>query len=202
MKPLNRILILIVAVVCWSFSYSQTAYITTGDPQITIEGTSNVHDWEETVKTLNGSGTITWNSDGSFNLTSLLIKIDCKAIKSSHGSIMDNKTYDALKADKFPTITYKLTAPLVNVKPSASGIIINAVGQITIAGVTKSVTMQVKVIGTPGGQLLFEGTKVFTMTDFGVSPPTAFMGAMKVGDNVTVKFKANFSKAQASTQIN
>jgi polyisoprenoid-binding protein YceI len=202
MKPISRILIIITILVSWSISHAQTAYVTAGDPEIIIEGTSNVHDWEEKVETLNGSGTITWNTDGSFNLTALFIKVDCKAIKSSHGSIMDGKTYDALKADKFPTITYKLTTPLTNIKPSASGITITTDGQITIAGVTKPISMQVVVIGNSGGQLLFQGTKIIKMTDFGVSPPTAFMGAMKVGDNVTLKFKANFSKAQTSTQIN
>jgi len=193
---------MIIAAVSWSFSYSQTAYVIAGNPEIIINGTSNVHDWEEKVETLNGNGMITWNTDGSFNLSSLIIKIDCKAIKSSHGSLMDGKTYDALKADKFPTIIYKLTTPLVNIKPSAIGITVNTVGQITIAGVTKFISMQVRIIGSASGQLLFEGTKTIKMTDFGVSAPTAFMGAMKVGDEVTLTFKTNFSKTQTSSQIN
>lgn len=192
----------LVAVASWSFSHSQTAYVTTGAPEITIGGTSNVHDWEEKVEKMDGSGTITWNTDGSFNLSSLFIKIDCKSIKSSHGSIMNNKTYDALNAEKFPTITYKLTTPLINLKPSASGITITTVGQITVAGVTRPLTMEVTVMRDSGGQLLFAGITTLKMTDFGVSPPTAFMGAMKVGDSVTIKFKTNFSKAQISTQIN
>jgi hypothetical protein len=62
--------------------------------------------------------------------------------------------------------------------------------------------MQVKVIGNAEGQLIFEGIKVIKMTDFGISPPTAFMGAMKVGADVTVKFRVNFYKSQASSQIN
>jgi len=193
---------MIAAVISWTVSHSQTAYVTVGAPEIIIAGTSNVHDWEEKVETLNGSGMITWNADGSFNLSSLIIKIDCKAIKSSHGSLMDGKTYDALKADKFPTIIYKLTTPLINIKPSASGITVNTVGQITIAGVTKPISMQVRIIGSSSGQLVFEGTKMIKMSDFGVSPPTAFMGAMKVGDTVTLTFKTNFSKTQISSQIN
>jgi len=193
---------MLVAVVSWNLSNSQTAYVTTGAPEITIGGTSNVHDWEEKVDKLNGSGMITWNTDGSFNLTSLLIKVDCKSIKSSHGSIMNNKTYDALNAEKFPTITYKMTTPLINLKPSASGITITTVGQITVAGVTRPLTMEVTVMRDSGGQLLFAGITTLKMSDFGISPPTAFMGAMKVGNSVTIKFKTNFSKAQISTQIN
>lgn len=196
MKTISRILMIVASVITWTVSYSQTAYVSTGDPEITIGGTSNVHDWEEKVGKLSGSGMVSWNTDGSFNLTALLIKIDCKAIKSTHGNIMDNKTYDALKAEKFPTITYKLTTPLLNAKPSATATMVTAVGQITIAGVTKPITLQVKVIVGSDGQLLFEGSKTVKMTDFGISPPTAFMGAMKVGDDVNLKFKTAFSKAQ------
>jgi polyisoprenoid-binding protein YceI len=202
MKPISRILMITIIVAFWSYAHSQTTYVTAGNQEIIIAGTSNVHDWEEKAETFGGAGMITWNADGSFNLSSLLVKIDCKAIKSSHGSIMDGKTYDALNADKFPTITYKLTTALMNITSSASGITINTVGQITIAGVTKPISMQVRVTANSGGQLLFEGTKAIKMSDFGVSPPTAFLGAMKVGDDVTLKFKASFSKGQANAQLN
>lgn len=193
---------MIAAVCSWNFSHSQTAYVTAGIPEITIGGTSNVHDWEEKAETSNGTGMISWNTDGSFNLLSLLIKIDCQSIKSSHGALMNGKTYDALKADQFPSISYKLTTPLINIKPLASGITVNTEGQITIAGITKTISMQVKILGSSTGQLLFEGTKTISMTEFKVKPPTAFMGAIKVGDNVTVKFKANFTRAITNTQIN
>jgi polyisoprenoid-binding protein YceI len=203
MKTISRILIMMfIAVTSLSFSQAQTAYVSSGDPEVTIEGTSNVHDWEEKVETLNGSGMITWNTDGSFNISSVLIKVDCKAIKSTHGSMMDGKTYDALKADKFPTITYKLTTPLVNIKPSPSGIMVNTAGDVTIAGITKPMTMQVKIIGSSSGPISFEGSKTINMTEFKVIPPTALLGAIKVGDVVTVKFKTNFSKSSTNIKIN
>src|SRR3954452_25020157 len=106
MKPVTSILALFI-LISTGKSFAQT-YSFAGTPEITIAGTSNVHDWDEKVESINGNSLITWNTDGSFNITSLIIKIDCKSIKSSHGSIMDNKTYDALKAEKFPVITYKL----------------------------------------------------------------------------------------------
>ena len=31
------------------------------------------------------------------------------------------------------------------------------------------------------------------MTDFGIDPPTAMMGAMKVGNDITIKFKLNYT---------
>jgi len=198
MKTISSILTLLTLLIS-AYSFSQNTYTIGGKTEITIAGTSNVHDWDEKAEAMTGSGGVTWNTDGTFNLTSLFIRIECKAIKSTHGSIMDNKTYDALKADKYPSITYKLTTPLNNIKPSATGTTISTTGDITIAGVTKTITMQVKITGTSNGLLSFEGTKGLKMSDFGVSPPTAFMGAMKVGDGVVVTFKTGFVKVAGNT---
>ena len=41
---------------------------------VTINGTSNLHDWDETVGTVTGDGIVTWNTDGSFDLEAMNIK--------------------------------------------------------------------------------------------------------------------------------
>lgn len=169
--------------------FAQTNYVIAPAHSFVIKGTSNVHDWEESVEKLSGSGSFTINDDGSMTILSLQVTIQCRDIKSTHGSIMDNKTYDALKAEKNPTITYKLTAPVSNFNPSAAGTTIIAKGQVTIAGVSKTIDLQVKAYSGSGGSFIFEGSKTLKMSDFGVSAPTAFMGAMKVGDEVVLKFK-------------
>ncbi len=40
---------------------------------VSIHGTSNLHDWDETVGTVTGDGVVTWNTDGSFDLGALNI---------------------------------------------------------------------------------------------------------------------------------
>lgn len=133
---------------------------------------------------------IQWNTDGSFNVLALDLNIDVKSIKSTKGSIMDNKTYEALRADDNPTIAFKLTSVLSNVKPGAT---ISARGDLKIAGVSKPVDLQVKVGGN-NTTLVFEGAKKINMKEWNVSPPTAFMGAMKVGESVDLKFKSSYTK--------
>lgn len=169
---------------------AQSTYVIAPSAEFTIKGTSNVHDWDESIQRATGNGSFSMNDDGSMNILSVQVTIQCKDIKSTHGSIMDNKTYEALKAEKNPTITYKLLSPVNNINPSTAGTSIMAKGQVTIAGVTKPIDLQVKILSGSAGSLIFEGSKTLKMTDFGVSPPTAFMGAMKVGDEVVVKFKA------------
>lgn len=169
---------------------AQDIYGLAGDFSIQISGTSNVHDWEETASKATGQARIQWNTDGSFNVLALDLNIDVKSIKSTKGSIMDNKTYEALKADDNPTIVFKITSVLSNVKPGAT---ISARGDLKIAGVSKPVDLQVKVGGN-NTTLVFEGAKKINMKEWNVSPPTAFMGAMKVGESVDLKFKSSYTK--------
>jgi phosphomannomutase len=51
----------------------------------------------------------------------------------------------------------------------------------------------VKVTGN-NDKLFFDGSKILNMKEFQISPPTAFMGAMKVGEQVTIKFKTAYTK--------
>jgi len=168
----------------------QDIYVGGSDLNLTISGTSNVHDWEETVGKLTGQAKISWNADGSFTLQYLDFSIDVQSIKSTKGGMMDDKTYDALKEEANPTITFKLTSPISNATP---GTTISAKGDLKVAGITKPVTLQVKVTGN-NSKLVFEGTKALNMKEYGISPPTAFMGAMKVGEQVTIKFKTAYTK--------
>ncbi|MEP7127266.1 MAG: YceI family protein [Chitinophagales bacterium] len=174
--------------------HAQTNYVFSPNHEFEIKGTSNVHDWEESVEKINGNGSFVINPNGSISILSVVFKVECKDIKSTHGSIMDSKTYDALKAEKNPLITYKLLSQLNNVMPSTTGTTVIAKGQLTIAGVTKPIDLQVKVSVKADGSISFEGTKTIKMTDFDISPPTAFMGAMKVGDEVVLNFKTVMQK--------
>lgn len=72
---------------------AQNQYTLGSDHKITINGSSNVHDWEETAQTATGDASVIWNTDGSFVIKSFNLKVSVKSIKSDKGSVMDNKTY-------------------------------------------------------------------------------------------------------------
>lgn len=169
----------------------QNQYTLASDHKITIQGTSNVHDWEEVAQTASGDGVVQWNQDATFNIQKLNLKVTVKSLKSDKGSIMDNKTYDALKGDEHPYITFKLSSIKSMVK-SGTGYTVKVNGDLTIAGVTKNVDINGTVYVKENGKLYIETSKSIKMTDFGIDPPTAMMGAMTVGNEITIKFKLNF----------
>jgi polyisoprenoid-binding protein YceI len=55
-------------------------------------------------------------------------------------------------------------------------------------GTKKPVTLQLD--GRPNGNgFEFRGTHQLKMSDFNMRPPTAMMGAVRTGDEVTISFK-------------
>ena len=78
------------------------------DYAVTIDGTSNLHSWDEKVGTVTGTGAITPNSDGSYDIDALNLVMLVHSIKSDMGPAMNNNTYKALKGDAHPEITFAL----------------------------------------------------------------------------------------------
>jgi polyisoprenoid-binding protein YceI len=156
-----------------------------------INGTSNLHDWDEKVETVTGNGIIDWNTDGTFNVAALNINLTVRSIKSTKGSVMNNNTYKALKADAHPYIVFTLTAPVKSV--AANGETVTAKINLSIAGVTKTVNMSVKAASRGRGNITFEGSQTIKMTDYGITPPRALLGTLKTGNEITIHFKTNFA---------
>jgi len=162
---------------------------------VTIHGTSNLHDWDETVGTVTGNGVVDWNTDGSFDLGTMNIKMEVHSIKSTEGSAMNNNTYKALKADNAPEIIFALITPVKSIPAGGSGHDIAAKVNLTIAGETKAIDMTVSAIAQGQGSITFEGSKTIKMTDYGIKPPVALFGTMKTGDEITIHFKTVFVKS-------
>jgi polyisoprenoid-binding protein YceI len=102
----------------------------------------------------------------------------------------------ALKADKHPVITFKLTGYAVD--PAAAGVAIKPSGTVTVAGVEKPVDMVLEV-KEAAGALQVRGTRDLLMTDFGIKPPTMFMGMLKTDDKVTIKFELQLALASKAS---
>ncbi|MBL7775257.1 MAG: YceI family protein [Saprospiraceae bacterium] len=154
---------------------------------LTIKGTSNLHDWESQAKEMRASGAFTVDAGVLQAISSLSVDIPVKSIKSAKGSIMDNKTYSALKANKYATITFKLDKATVTRKGDRYDV--SASGQLSIAGVTNKVSLAVQGRTAADGTLSFNGSYKLKMTDYGIDPPTALLGTMTTGDEVEIVFK-------------
>ena len=159
------------------FGFVNAQNITGKSTKIAVDGTSPMHDWTMTSSSANFSGTINGNA-----ITNVKFSMPVKNLKSTKGKMMDNKAYDALKADKAPNISFTATSLSVG-----KG---NLAGKLTIAGVTKDVSFPVNVVKN-GASYNITGTENLKLSDFGMERP-GFMG-VKTGDaiKVTVNIVAN-----------
>ncbi len=161
---------------------------------ITVNGKSNVHDWEMTSTGIESQGTFKFNSkDELIGLSGFNFSVVAKSLKSGKSS-MDNRTYKSINADQFPKISYKLTFAEVTMV-QANKYAIQTTGVLTIAGKTQSISMKVMALVNADQTISCHGTEKLMLTDYGIEPPSFMLGAMKVGNDLVIKFDLNYTKA-------
>lgn len=169
--------------------------VSSGDADIKVLGTSNLHNWTMEAKDIACSANFDFlpgNNSEPQSLTSLSLSVLVRNLKSGESS-MDSKAYSALKADKFSSIVFVLTSATI-VPSSKNQFQVNASGNLTIAGVTKPVSMEVNGLVNPDGTITCTGSEKVKMTDYQVKPPVFMLGALKTGDGLTINFTVVFKK--------
>lgn len=164
-----------------SVTTAQTLKINAQSSTMTISGTTNVHNFQSKVTQISGDLVINGKK-----VQSLKVEVPVKSIKSNE-KLMDKKTYEAFDAEKHPTITFQLIDAVVQ-KATAEDIDVVLTGNLTMAGVSKKISINTTGKALKAGTLQFTGSVGLKMTDFKMKPPTAMLGMMKVGDAITLKF--------------
>ena len=138
--------------------------------KVLVKGTSPMHDWEMTSTSASFSGTANDNA-----IANVKFVVAAKSLKSTKGSMMDNKAHNALNADKAPNITFMAASLPVGKS--------NVAGKLSIAGVTKNVSVAVNVAKN-GNSYTITASESLKMSDYGMETP-GFLG-VHTGDVVTV----------------
>lgn len=170
----------------------QINYTLTEDFEMSIAGTSSLHDWESSVGELSADLSLSYGEDGTIKINSCKVSVNALSIKSTKGAVMDKKTYKALKTDEFPSITFEMKNVLQTTEKD-KGFTSKVQGLLNIAGASKTIDLIVAGTETAEG-IEFVGEKALKMTDFNIDPPTALFGTLKTGDDITIKFKTIFKK--------
>ncbi|MBK9249250.1 MAG: YceI family protein [Ignavibacteria bacterium] len=159
-----------------------------------VSGTSTLHDWEAPAGTLSAKGDITINNTMLQAISSLNLTCGAKSIKSAKGEDMDEKIYEALKADEFPNITYTLSK-VYSITKSGDEWVVETTGMLTIGGNARAVEMSVKAKIEADGDIVFTGTKKIKLSGFNLERPSAMLGMIKCGDDITLTFSLSMKKS-------
>ncbi len=158
------------------------------ESSLTIAGDSNQSEWTVTADSLYGSVEYTADDEGNPVVSAVELHVISRQIKSYKSPIMDRLMYRALKTNQYEEIVFELTGAQMVAGDDPGSFTISATGDLSIAGVTNEITVDVEGRRADGGGYRFVGSYEMKMTDFGMKPPTALFGALHTRDAITVQF--------------
>ena len=192
LKTQFKTLLALFVVMCnFSTLVAQDSKVVLAESKLTVFGTSNLHDWEIEAKAMSGKSSMTIETGNLKAIKSLDFAVEVEQLKSGKSG-MDNNTFKALNSKTYKTINFKLVSVTKITEVSKGNFTVETQGDLTISGVTKRInqTFTVKIIG---GKAIFSGKTKLDMIVYGVKPPTALMGTIKTGKEVTVDFKVTYN---------
>lgn len=161
--------------------------------QVGIKGTSTMHDWTMTANEGIVSEASFELADGKLKaLKALSFSVKVKSLKSEKDGLAKN-AYNALSADKHDKISFVMTSAPALV-PEGSGYRVSCIGNLTIAGNTRSISIDALCVVAADGSISCTGSKKMLMTDHKVEPPKMMLGAIKTGNEITVNYTLKMNK--------
>lgn len=106
---------------------------------------------------------------------------------------MDKSAYKALKANRYKDITFRLSSASLEPDIDLDGVV-EAKGELSVAGVTRAVTLTMKSSIASDGSISFTGSEAVKMSDYNVERPSVLLGAIKAGNAMTLSYTLIFSK--------
>jgi polyisoprenoid-binding protein YceI len=120
------------------------------------------------------------------------VSIPVRSFKS-YAKKMDEVMQEHMNAATHPKIDFRLTELKPKSAPNATGASqFDAVGTLTVAGVTRTNTMAVTIERVENGKLKVKGSIPLKMTEFNVKPPAPSilgMPVIKTGDDIKITFE-------------
>lgn len=176
----------LLVILIFSFQYLQAQTYTAKTYKLSIKGTSTMHDWSSAATNVTVQGDFVINNGIIEKVTGGNVNVVTKSIKSDKNSgLMDSRTHETLKADKNPNITYAVTK-VTGVPASGGEASVTVSGNLNIGGTSKPTDLTLKMKVLPNGDIEIKGTKKILMSNHGIKPPSFMLGALKVGDEVTL----------------
>ena len=162
---------------------------------VSLAGTSNVHDYTASTKSLrvtrvqfapSVAGPELWTEilkPGAIEAFELAIPA---ATLTSDKEGLDKNMHKALKTSEHPDITFRLR----RLEPRAGGAAgaLQGVGILKVAGVEREVILDLTTARKDSG-LSVSGRVALLMTDFGITPPKAMLGMLKTDPKVVITFE-------------
>ena len=158
-----------------------------------VDGDSSLHKWSSTATVVamtfqpaDGASPSLAEAIKGSKIKGLEVKVGVAGLKSGESGL-DRNLRKAMKEKEFPEVVYRLESYTLTKGAGDGALSAKTQGQLTIAGQTKPISMEVALRMGPDGPEA-SGHYTLKMSDFGVKPPTLMLGTIKTRDPVTIAF--------------
>lgn len=166
--------------------------------RVTVEGTSNIHDWDGTTDRIDGWILVPgqWaDRDGVQRLEPAFdaedaaprieVRIPVTSLEGNRRGLASNM-HDAMKASDHPHVTFTLSELRETEARGAAGATWTARGELSVAGTRQAIDLVLRLTPQRNDTLRIEVQRKMKMTEFGIDPPRALMGMARAADDVDV----------------
>jgi hypothetical protein len=166
-------------------------FIVLPQSKLSIDGKTNVNSFTCAIAKYTGTDTLVLHEGGK-NVRPVFVKGSVGLDASSFDcgmAIMTSDFRKTIKSDVYPAIVIDFISFERTPSYTKEGVDkFKGILKISLAGVTKLFEVDCSIDTQPSGLIHLKGGRNFTFADFGLKPPTRMMGAVKVQEDLNVKF--------------
>ena len=174
---------------------AQTSYKLSNSKEVfmSLSGTTPLQDWKMSAHGIQGDAQMVLSDENQLlGIEALTFTLPVRNLKGDKQA-MDEDAYHALKADRYKEIIFKLSS--ANVESKGENLyLIKALGSLTVAGVTRALTLTMHSKISHDGSISFTGSEALQMSDYQVERPSLLFGVIRAGDKMTLTYTLIFSK--------
>ena len=157
-----------------------------------VNGTSTLHNWHMDTDIFDCAVKAS-NEKNKLIIQKVNFSCNSNSLKSEN-SLMDKKAWEALKSKDYKTILFETNEPTEYTiqDKKVDG---KLTGEIVLSGVKRKITIPFKGEVDELGNIRFAGEVNLKMSEFGIEAPTALMGTIKTGDQITILYDFSFNQS-------
>ncbi len=179
-----------------SISRAEVQLLVKPESKVWLEGDSTLHHFSSTATQfqtharLNPSapaGPKLLDAIQNHHLEAFEFSIPAAGLKSGKSGL-DKNMMAALKAVKYPVITFRMTDYQIELSQDPRSFLLKARGVLFVAGKEQDILLSARGFAQ-GGEGEVGGTQELLMTDYGIKPPSLMLGAIKTENKILIRYR-------------
>lgn len=182
-----RIFLSALLILSTAFVYGQQQTYVFHSGEIEVSGFTNNYNWKMKTDSVESQAQITMVNRQLKAINSLSFAVRVKKLTSPN-TYMDRIAHRTLKSYPFDKIYFKYVKAEISAWDDKDQYMVKAIGNLSIAGITQAITMNLIATVINDGTVTFSGSHNLKLSTYKVTPKKTLMGTMRTSDDVRVNF--------------